>query len=375
MEEQLNSPVVSGDKTPDFGNSMIDAFKAAMTRSDQKQAKAPEPEKAPEPAKTAEPAKMSMDMPSEKKDLPKAPEAQPADDIPDGIKSTKAAEAFRKIKAEREALAKEVEQLRKSGDTGKEYESKLKELQQERETLSERLRLLDIERHPDFVKKYESKLSSVMDNIKSTVGSEGDRMVALLKSPDSEYRNLQLDEIIEGLSPAKRAKLGALIVRQEEIMSERNSEIELAKKDYDSVVSKYKKETDDNSAEALQRSESVWNDISSNARALEVFETRDGDEEWNGEVNQRLSLARQIFNGENSEEDLAKAALWAASAPKYRELLYAQVEVNKRLQAELTRIKGASPEMTNKTSDKVGKSSAPNPNSNDFIASVMKQIR
>lgn len=375
MEEQLNSPVVSGDKTPDFGNSMIDAFKAAMTRNDQKQAKAPEPEKSTEPVKTTEPAKMSMDMPSEKKDLPKTPDPQPADDIPEGIKSTKAAEAFRKIKAEREALAKEVEQLRKSGDTGKEYESKLKELQQERETLSERLRLLDIERHPDFVKKYESKLSSVMDNIKSTVGSEGDRMVALLKSPDSEYRNLQLDEIIEGLSPAKRAKLGALIVRQEEIMSERNSEIESAKKDYDSVVSQYKKETDDNSAEALQRSESVWNDISSNARALEVFETRDGDEEWNGEVNQRLSLARQIFNGENSEEDLAKAALWAASAPKYRELLYAQVEVNKRLQAELTRIKGASPEMTNKTSDKIGKSSAPNPNSNDFIASVMKQIR
>lgn len=375
MEEQLNTPLASGEQTPDFGNSMIDAFKAAMSRSDKKQTSQPEPAKASEPAKETAPAKMSMDMPSERKDLPKAQEPQPADDIPEAIKSTKAAEAFRKIKAEREALAKEVEQLRKSGDTGKEYESKLKELQQERETLSERLRLLDIERHPDFVKKYESKLSSVMDNIKSTVGSEGDRMVALLKSPDSEYRNLQLDEIIEGLSPAKRAKLGALIVRQEEIMSERNSEIESAKKDYDSVVSQYKKENDDNSAEALQRSESVWNDISSNARALEVFETRDGDDEWNGEVNQRLSLARQIFNGENSEEDLAKAALWAASAPKYRELLYAQVEVNKRLQAELTRIKGASPEMTNRTGEKTGRSSAPNPNSNDFISSVMKQIR
>jgi hypothetical protein len=375
MEEQLNTPLASGEQTPDFGNSMIDAFKAAMSRSEKKPASQPEPAKSTEPAKETAPAKVSMDMPSARNDLPKNSEPQASDDIPESIKSTKAAEAFRKIKAEREALAKEVEQLRKSGDTGKEYESKLKELQQERETLSERLRLLDIERHPDFVRKYESKLSSVMDNIKSTVGTEGERMVALLKSPDSDYRNLQLDEIIEGLSPAKRAKLGALIVRQEEIMSERNSEIESAKKDYDSVVSQYKKETDDNSAEALQRSEKVWDDISSNARALEVFETRDGDEEWNGEVNQRLSLARQIFNGENSEEDLAKAALWAASAPKYRELLYAQVEVNKRLQAELTRIRGASPEMTNKTVEKTGRSSAPNPTSSDFISSVMKQIR
>ena len=51
-----------------------------------------------------------------------------------------------------------------------------------------------------------------------------------------------------------------------------------------------------------------------------IRDRREGDEEWNGELNQRLSLAQQIFNGENSEEDLAKAALWAAAAPKYREL-------------------------------------------------------
>jgi hypothetical protein len=89
-----------------------------------------------------------------------------------------------------------------------------------------------------------------------------------------------------------------------------------------------------------------------------------------------MDLARQIFNGENSEEDLAKAALWAAAAPKYRELLYAQVEVNKRLQAELAKYRGAEPGVSSssKGNSRPASASSANPNSQDFIANVMKSL-
>ena len=249
-------------------------------------------------------------------------------------------------------------------------------MQQERDALSERVRILDVERHPEFVKKYEGKINGVFDSVKSLVGSDGERLVGLLKSPESDYRNSQIDDIVEGLSPSKKAKLGALIVKYDEINGEKASEISEAKADYDAIISKYQQDNEQGTKAALESATKTWAKVSENARALEIFEPRDGDEEWNGELNERLSLAQQIFNGENSEEDLAKAALWAAAAPKYRELLYAQVEVNKRLQAELSKFRGSEPGVSSRATGSGGSRPA-NTNaakSEDFVASVMKSL-
>jgi hypothetical protein len=248
-------------------------------------------------------------------------------------------------------------------------------LQEERDALSERVRLLDIERHPEFVKKYEGKINGVFESVKGLVGTDGERLVDLLKSPESDYRNSQIDDIVDGLSPSKKAKLGALIVRYDEINGEKAAEMSEAKSDYDAIISKYQQDNEQGTKAALESASKTWAKVSENARALEIFEPREGDEEWNGELNQRLSLAQQIFNGENSEEDLAKAALWAAAAPKYRELLYSQVEVNKRLQAELAKYRGSEPGVSSKAVS--GGSRPANMNaakSEDFVASVLKSL-
>jgi hypothetical protein len=304
-----------------------------------------------------------------------APAAPDDADIPETIKSTKAADAFRKIKEEKAQLAKQLDELKAGKSTNPQFESQLKTLQEERDALSERVRLLDIERHPDFIKKYEGKITGVFDSVKNLVGTDGERLVSLLKSPDSDYRNSQIDDIVEGLSPSKKAKLGALIVKYDEINGERSSELTEAKADYDAVISKYKQDNEEGTKAALESANKTWQKVSTDARSLEIFEPRENDEEWNTELNGRLSLAQQIFNGENSEEDLAKAALWAAAAPKYRELLYAQVEVNKRLQAELSKYRGSEPGVTSKaTSGGYRPANANAAKSEDFVASVMKSL-
>jgi hypothetical protein len=306
---------------------------------------------------------------------PTAAAATEDSDIPDTIKSTKAADAFRKIKEEKVQLAKQLDELKSGKSSNPDFESQLKTLQEERDALSERVRLLDIERHPDFIKKYEGKISGVFDSVKNLVGTDGERLVSLLKSPESDYRNSQIDDIVEGLSPSKKAKLGALIVKYDEINGERASELSEAKADYDAVISKYKQDNEEGTKAALESATKTWQKVSTDARSLEIFEPRENDEEWNSELNQRLSLAQQIFNGENSEEDLAKAALWAAAAPKYRELLYAQVEVNKRLQAELSKYRGSEPGVSSRAT--TGGSRPANTNaskSEDFVASVMKSL-
>lgn len=390
--DQLNSPLVNTGSQPDFGNSILDAFNKMgavdegvadqVTENDLKPKDQPQKQQKQEPKAQEKPTSKSR----AEKDIELMFTSKTAktedvsgdvdNDIPETIKSTKAAEAFRKIKEEKAALAKQLEEIKSAKNPAEDYETKLKTLSEEREALSERLRLLDIERHPDFVKKYETRINNVFDSVKGLVGTDGDRLVSLLKAPESDYRNSQIDDIVDQLSPAKKAKLGALIVKHEEIQTERNSEIAEAKSDYESIMSKYQQDETANTKTALEEANKTWSKVAENARALEIFEPRDGDEEWNSELTQRMDLARQIFNGENSEEDLAKAALWAAAAPKYRELLYAQVEVNKRLQSELAKYRGAEPGVSSssKSNSRPAGSSNANPNSQDFIANVMKSL-
>ena len=398
MDEPLNSPLVNSATPPDFGSSFIDAFKASgledAASADESASSAKPLTEEPKlkqqqnvkpAAKTTDDAKLTKAekdierMFGTKKQQPEseaAPTSTDADsEIPETIKSTKAADAFRKIKEEKAQLAKQLEELKAGKSTNPNFEAQLKALQEERDALSERVRLLDVERHPEFVKKYEGKINGVFDSVKNLVGSDGERLVGLLKSPESDYRNSQIDDIVEGLSPAKKAKLGALIVKYEEINGERAAEISEAKQDYDAIISRYQQENEEGTKAALEQASKTWQKVSDSARALEIFEPRENDEEWNSELNQRLSLAQQIFNGENSEEDLAKAALWAAAAPKYRELLYAQVEVNKRLQAELSKYRGSEPGVTSKATNPGFKTANTNAaKSEDFVASVMKSL-
>jgi len=387
MEEPLNSPVVHSAQPPDFGSSFIDAFKTAgLDDIAVVDGVASEIKEEPKAKKQSIPSVDSKKSNSQEKlsraemDIdqmfkPKEKAVEIDSDIPESIKSTKAADAFRKIKEEKAQLSKQLDDLKAGKVSDTEVESKFKTLQSERDALSERVRLLDIERHPDFVKKYESKITGVFDSLKGLVGTEGDRLIGLLKSPENDYRNSQIDDIVEGLSPSKKAKLGALIVKYDEINGEKSAEMSEAKADYDAVISKYRQDSDANTASALESATKTWTKVSENARALEIFEPRDNDEEWNTELNGRLNLARQIFNGENSEEDLAKAALWAAAAPKYRELLYSQVEVNKRLQAELAKYRGSQPGVSSKATGGSSKSSSGDASkSEDFVASVMKSL-
>ena len=392
MEEPLNSPVIHSAQPPDFGNSFIDAFKAntlddaasadesansASQVTEEPKQKKSSTQKSESNAKLSR-SEMDIEQMFTSKQKATATEDSSATDdsgIPESIKSTKAADAFRKIKEEKAQLSKQLDEFKAGKSLSSNSEAQLKTLQEERDALSERVRLLDIERHPEFVKKYEGKITGVFESMKSVVGTDGDRLVGLLKSPENDYRNSQIDDIVEGLSPSKKAKLGALIVKYDEINGEKSAEMSEAKADYDSIISKYQQENEQGTRAALESANKTWTKVSENARALEIFEPRENDEEWNKELTGRLSLAQQIFNGENSEEDLAKAALWAAAAPKYRELLYSQVEVNKRLKAELAKLRGSEPGVSSKATNPGFKSANTNSaKSEDFVANVMKSL-
>jgi len=175
MEEPLNSPVVHSAQPPDFGSSFIDAFKAsglediavadgvASEIKEEPKAKKQSPPSADSKKSNSQEKLSRAEMDIDQMFKPKEKAVEIDSDIPESIKSTKAADAFRKIKEEKAQLSKQLDDLKAGKVSDTEVESKFKTLQSERDALSERVRLLDIERHPDFVKKYESKITGVFD--------------------------------------------------------------------------------------------------------------------------------------------------------------------------------------------------------------------
>ena len=74
-----------------------------------------------------------------------------------------------------------------------------------------------------------------------------------------------------------------------------------------------------------------------------MYQLREGDEEWNTGVRERVQLAKKILLEQNSFEDAATAALWAASGGALLEQNAALTEHNRRMNAELEKLKGAEP--------------------------------
>ena len=76
--------------------------------------------------------------------------------------------------------------------------------------------------------------------------------------------------------------------------------------------------------------------LSNASKVLEVFSNED-------DAKAVSEAATAIFSGSNDVEDVARAAVWAAAAPKYRSLYGQAQQQIADLQKELAELKGAEP--------------------------------
>jgi len=81
------------------------------------------------------------------------------------------------------------------------------------------------------------------------------------------------------------------------------------------------------------------------AKNLLAYQLKEGEgaEEWNQSVESRVNLARGVYSGESTAQEVARASLWAAAAPAYKELLDKQIELNRRLNAQIKGVDEANP--------------------------------
>ena len=84
------------------------------------------------------------------------------------------------------------------------FKNRLAALEQEREDLSERLRVSDVERHPKFQQYFEGKTAALTEAAKAILGAEhAPKLERILKVSDEEQRTALLDELMGDLGHVK----------------------------------------------------------------------------------------------------------------------------------------------------------------------------
>jgi hypothetical protein len=284
-------------------------------------------------------AKAVSDEPETEKEPAESPDSEPSSS------DSRSASDFKKIKSDRDTAQAELTDLKakltelENSDVDKVMDG----LRTERDDLSQRLKLAAIERHPKFQKEFQDKVDTISKQAGRVVGEENEaRVIELLGMVDSDHRANAIEELMMELSTTKQAQLGSLLTRVDEVRIERESALENADATYQQIVEEQQAQRDT----AMVETNKLFDGVAAEASNLEVFATRDDDEGWNTEVKSRVDMARAIFSGENDPQELARASLWAAAAPKYRELLVSQIELNRRLRKQIGGNGTANPSMS-----------------------------
>ncbi len=282
--------------------------------------------------KPKKPAAAAQATPTEPKDTDEEPTAEPT--VP--TKPAKAEnwkslrESRDEFRTKAEAFEKELSALKALPKTAANTEE-LEALKKERDDYSEKLRLIAVEKHPKFEAHFNGRINGILESAKNLIGGEnGQALADLLKLPDSEYKNSQLETAISNIGAVKGAKLGALMVQLDQISSERSAEVAKAKDTFESMVKGERDKETARQASVTQTFEETLKKAQDPKDGLFVFQKRDGDDAWNKRVEEMTSSARNIFSGKLPMPDVARASMWAAAAPT---LLEHSVEQAKKIAA------------------------------------------
>lgn len=321
MEAPQDEPTTEKEAAAsESSTNFIDKFKEAKSGDSPKEEEEPKQEATPEETKV---------------------EAEPED-------SSRSAKDFKLLKEERDQARQSLAEMEKKLSDLKDnnVDEVLEKLKQERDALSDQLKTAALERHPDFIKQFDGKIDQVVSTAKATVGEHNEeRIERLLRMEESEMRNDGLEQIFAELSPTRQAKLGAMLAQIDAIKAERAGMLSNQADALNELNAKY----DQQQQERLKNSDAAWESALSQAKQhVEVFQKKDGDDEWNNGIDSMVTSARGLFSGEGatSLEEMARATLWAAAAPRLRSMLNAEREKTAKLEAALASGNNSNPSLS-----------------------------
>lgn len=227
-------------------------------------------------------------------------------------------------------------------------------VREERDRLSEALRLAAVENHPRFKAYYDGKVGAQVELAKRVVGPEQAQAVeAILKMPDNEWRSARIEELTSGLSPVAAARLGAILNTVDELQQERTQEVARARQDYEQAQARQAQEQAQAQAQSKAQAEALFASTLAKAmdqaQGLVTLQKRTGEgaevAAWNAAVDQRVQAAKDLLFGQQQPQELVRAALAAVSFPALLEAHQTLQQELAQAQAQITALKAASPTM------------------------------
>lgn len=290
---------------------------------------APEPTKLKVPAQPAPPAKPAPATP-----------AKPAAEYP---RSAIQWEEWKK--AERERLTKEFEANHKPAAQAPNGE--FDKIKAERDQLAKHLQLVAIERDPSFNKEFDTASSAVLTAAKAAAGKSAADVEKILKMAPSEARDEAIEKLMQDVPPYKQTQIGYALAEMDKLRNLKDARIRESVENWEKLQSQnIQQRTQQQQAEhgemvkVLDKTIAEWSD---KEKGLPVLQKRDGDDAWNSQIDESVQLAKDIFGGELDVDSLARASLWAATAPLLLRDNATLLEQLKAKDAELAQLKGLSP--------------------------------
>ncbi len=329
-----------GDEELPVPNLDSNALKEAQAR-DRGQ---PEPRDDVEepPSKSAtEPEKKSLEVPKPPAQPEWRPKGEKAGQQWDELKSRHATETSA-LKAEIERTKRELQEAKAVGEA-KDVEALKDELKQYKEMLRD----VAIERDPEFNKRFGARQNAAVEAAKLAAGEHAGKLETLLKAPSSQWRDEQINAIIEELPQSSQRRVNAALGILEQIDVERSSEIAARRATFEDKqlqTAQQRKEAEASRTKQIMgvfdQTMKEWTDP---ANGHPFFIEREGDKEHNEGVAASRELAKAIFAGDMKPDDLARAAMWAATGERLLKGWQSAVSRAEKAEKALNKIRGAQP--------------------------------
>lgn len=255
-----------------------------------------------------------------------APAADPDDEILSGKRSPKA-DDFRRVKqgrdeakkiadefkAKLEPVEKELVELKKAPKHNAEL---IKKLETERDDFKGKYEAFIVQFTPEFQTKFDSRISEVVTSLKGAIPeAEAGRLAELMQLPDSEAKRRAISEITEAMDQFQVAEVVAANQQIRRINAERREAVTKANQTLTTIAQDRQKQAEESKTRLGQVFDETLASASQGDKAIPVYQTREGDAEWNRGVAERAKVARAVFHMELDDGERAQAAIWAAAAP------------------------------------------------------------
>lgn len=242
------------------------------------------------------------------------------------------------------------QQLEEATKQAKNGSPEVNEIIKERDSLRAELRAIDIERDPGFKSKYDGKFEGIRANLESVLSKDDvDNALAIFNQKPGVKRTDALEKFTGEMSMIKQSAIGTALARHDESTRERAAELEINRRDWDKIQLENRARSEQRDSATKQMFEKSFDNIVkewTDPKDGYEFMRKTGDQKADSQVDETVSLAKSILTGENTPDEMARAAMYAAMSPRLIQAYVEQEGIISKLTKELKALKTSNPSLS-----------------------------